>query len=209
MGLILSAIAAWTQCSTPGAAQQAAVEPLAKLAPLEADEAAFYRYDPFLQEMIPVPRLEIKPGYLYTRRSEQLGRRVWSIARADGGFDYAMAPGSVQPAWRLDLRASAERQRAELEARAPEMAQIMDIRGERAHVKLDDAGVWQLATLPTIPSVYDLQTLRRWEWHGQRRVAVVHTDGYEWSVVRGKYSPAFVLAPAWVVGPTWSYGCLR
>ena len=32
--------------------------------------------------------------------------------------------------------------------------------------------------------------MRRWEWHGQRRVAVRHTAGYEWVIIDGEYLPA-------------------
>ncbi len=174
------------------AARSAAQEPVAPAAAPADDQTAIYRYDPFLREMIAVPTEEVKPGYLYTRFSPQLKRRVWSVARSGGGFEFAMATGSIQPAWRLDLRATAERQMEELRARAPELAQVMDIRGSRAFVQLDDAGEWQLVVRRTIASVYDEETLRRWEWHGERRVPVMHTLGYEWLLDDGKFTPATI-----------------
>ena len=170
-----------------GARAQESVAPGAATAD---DHAAIFRYDPFDRKLIAVPAGEVKAGYLYSRYSAQLKRRVWSVGREGGGFEYAMATRSVQPAWRLDLRATPERQRQELLARAPELANIMDIRGARAFVQLDDKGVWQLMVRPTIANIYDEETLRRWEWHGERRVAVMHTNGYEWLMVDGKFVPA-------------------
>jgi hypothetical protein len=165
-------------------------EPVAPGAAASEDRAAIFRYDPFEQKLIAVPAHEVKPGYLYLRYSELLKRRVWSMGRADGGFDYAMAIGSVQPAWRLDLRATPEQQRQTLLARAPELANMMDIRGARASVQLERSGSWELMRRPTIASVYDEETLRRWEWHGERRVGVLHTGGYEWLLVDGNFVPA-------------------
>jgi hypothetical protein len=66
----------------------------------------------------------------------------------------------------------------------------MDTRGGRAYVTLDDAGAWQLLQRPTIAAVYDLETLRRWEWHGGRRVAVLHSYGDDWLLIDGKFAPA-------------------
>lgn len=154
------------------------------------DHTAIFRYDPFEQKLIAVPAHEVKPGYLYSRYSELLKRRVWSLGRADGGFDYAMAVGSVQPAWRLDLRATPEQQRQTLQARAPELANMMDIRGARAYVQLEPTGTWELMRRPTLANIYDEETLRRWEWHGERRVGVLHTGGYEWLLVDGNFVPA-------------------
>ena len=65
----------------------------------------------------------------------------------------------------------------------------MDIRGSLAFVRLTDDGTWTLVRQPTIANVFDLETGRRWEWHGERRVAVIHTGGYEWSLVGGKFVP--------------------
>jgi hypothetical protein len=167
-----------------------AQEPVAPGAAAAEDHAAIFRYDPFERKLIAVPAGEVKAGYLYFQYSAPLKRRVWSIGRARGGFDYAIAPGGVQPAWRLDLRATPEQQRQELLRRAPELANIMDIRGSRAYVQLDDQGEWQLMVRPTIPNLYDELTLRRWEWHGERRVGVLHTGGYEWLLVDGAFVPA-------------------
>jgi hypothetical protein len=158
------------------------------LAPSD-DPAVIYRYDPLIEKLIAVPAEEITPGFVYYRYHPHLGRRVWSQAVEGGGFEYAMAPGSVQLARALDLRATQQQLREALTSRAPELARVMDIRGALAFVRLLPDGAWDLVRQPTIASVYDLETSRRWEWHGERRVAVVHTGGYEWTLVDGKFHP--------------------
>ena len=70
---------------------------------------------------------------------------------------------------------------------------MMEVRGGVAHVRLGEDESWTLVRNATIPNVFDLETGRRWEWHGQRRVAVVHTAGYEWQFDDGKALPAFYL----------------
>jgi hypothetical protein len=155
----------------------------------EVDRTVVQRFDPFKDELIAVPAAEIKPGFLYNRYSERMGRRVWSLALPGGGFEYAMAPGSTQPARLLDLRATEAQMREELLERAPELAQVLDVRGGTAFVRLMPDNTWQVVQQPTIASVFDLETSRRWEWHGVRRVAVLHTLGYEWSVVDGQFVP--------------------
>jgi hypothetical protein len=85
----------------------------------------------------------------------------------------------------------------ELIAQAPELARMMDDRGARAYVRLDDNDAWQLVPRVTIASVYDLETLRRYEWHGQRRVNIVSSTGYEWLQIDGEFVPATFAAPTW------------
>jgi hypothetical protein len=165
------------------------------------ENARIDRYDPFLAKLVAVAPADVKPGFVYLRYSPQLKRRVWSVAAEGGGFLYAMAPGSVQPARALDLRATPQQMRAELMARAPELAKIMDIRGGVAYVVLTDQGAWQLVRQPTIANVYDLETGRRWEWHGERRVAVVHTGGDDWLQVDGRFVPASYPVMAWSAYP--------
>jgi hypothetical protein len=179
------------------AATAAAQEPVVPAAPPTEDRAAILRYDPFIKQLVAVPLSEIKPGYVYNRYSAPLRRRVWSVAGENGEFLYAMAPGSVQAAWQLDLRASRERQFQELIAQAPELARMMDDRGARAYVQLDENDVWQLVPRITIANVYDLETLRRYEWHGQRRVSIVSSTGYEWLQVDGEFVPATFASPTW------------
>jgi hypothetical protein len=156
----------------------------------EVDRTVIERFDPFSNALVAVPSAEIKPGHLYKRFSERMGRRVWSLALPGGGFEYAMAPGSTQPARLLDLRATEQQMREELLERAPDLAAAIDVRGGTAFVRLMPDDTWQVVQQPTIGNVFDLETSRRWEWHGARRVAVMHTLGYEWSVVDDTLVPA-------------------
>lgn len=189
LGFVMALSFAWL-AARPVAAQTPAEPPA-------DDLATVYRYDPFQDRLIAVPPEEIKPGNAYYRHHRGLGRRVWSLATADGGFDYAMAVGSVIPARALDLRATPAEMQRELAEQAPELKKIMDIRGTIAFVRLVDERLWRLVPQPTIASIYDLATLRRWEWHGDRRVAVVHTGGYDWLLVNGEFAPASYPVATW------------
>jgi hypothetical protein len=188
LGFVVALGLAWL-AARPSTAQPA-VEPV-------DDPATVYRFDPFLDQLVAVPAEEIKAGFTYYRHHPGMGRRVWSLATPDGEFEYAMAVGSVVPARALDLRATPAEMERELSEEAPELKRIMDIRGAIAYVRLADEQTWKLVPQPTIPSVYDLATLRRWEWHGERRVAVMHTGGFDWLVVDGKFVPASYAVPAW------------
>ena len=155
------------------------------------DPAVIYRYDPVKGRVLPIPATELKPGHVYLRHVPRLGRHAWSLTDPDGSLRYAMGPGSVQSARQFDLRISeAERQR-EFESRAPELARRLAILGARPTVRLDDDGQWKLQQTPAVPHVFDLETGTRWEWHGARRTAVVHSGGNSWGLVAGRYRPAF------------------
>jgi hypothetical protein len=171
--------------------------------PLEVNRTLIQRFDPFMNKLVEVQPAEIKPGFLYNRFSERMGRRVWSAALPGGGFEYAMAPGSTQPARLLDLRATEQQMREELLERAPDLAQVLDVRGGTAFVRLMPDDSWQVVQQPTIASVFDLENGHRWEWHGVRRVAVMHTLGYEWSLAAGKFVPAVMYGPVPGASPCW------
>lgn len=166
------------------------------------DREVAYRYDPFRRLLVPTPESEWKPGHVYHRYSERLGRHVWSIASADGRMEYALGPGSVHPARNFDLRVSeAERQR-ELEAREPELARRLAILGARPTARLAADDTWSLDRTPGAARVFDLETGQRWEWHGDRRTGVVHSGGNAWAIVGDRYRPAFVpFPPAFVPFP--------
>lgn len=161
-----------------------------------AERTDIFRYDPFQDKVVPVPADQVKVGFLYNRFSPRLSRRVWSVA-VEGGFLYAMAPGSVAPARQLDLRATPDEMRRELTENAPDLAAIMDVRGGLAYVRLRPDDRWELVQVPTIASVYDMADGRRWEWHGQRRVAVVHTTGNEWTLTGGRFWPVTYAGSGW------------
>lgn len=154
-----------------------------------------YRYDLLAQELVPVPRQEWKPGHVYYRFHTGLGRHVWSIAGPDGGFRYAIGPGSVQQTRQFDLRASPEERQRQLRARAPEMARLLEIQGTLPTVRLGADDRWQLNVGPTVASVFDLETGRRWEWHGTEPVGVIHSGGPRWSPTEMAYRPVDPVRP--------------
>ncbi len=158
-------------------------------------ESLVQRYDPFSNELISVPPAEIKPGFLYLHYSPVQGRNVWSLANENGGFSYAMGQGSIQPAARLDIRATTQQTDQVLRDVAPRWAGALKSFGAPPLIILDKSNQWTLLQRPSIPQVMDLDTERRWEWQGNRRVAVVHTGGYRWRIVRDKYVPTALILP--------------
>lgn len=180
-----------------------AVDSTAKDRQQKLDRGVVYRYDPFRRLLVPTPKSEWKPGHVYHRYSDRLGRHVWSIASADGRMEYALGPGSVHPARNFDLRVSeAERQR-ELEARDPELARRLAILGARPTARLATDGTWSLQRTPGAARVFDLETGHRWEWHGDRRTGVVHSGGNAWAIDGDRYRPAFASSASFPASPSF------
>lgn len=170
--------------------------PVERSTTVDLDPAFVYRFDPITESFSPIERADRKPGCVYRRHNPQLGRWVWSRATADGGLEYSMGPGSVQPAWRFDLTATPEERRRALEARAPEIARLYDVQGARAAVILGGDDTWQLHGVTTTGRIFDLETGERWEWHDERRVGIVHPGGNAWQWRDGRYVPASVIVVA-------------
>jgi hypothetical protein len=148
-----------------------------------------YRYDPLSSRFFPVTEKEIRPENVYSRFDPVVGRHVWSLAVKGGGFRHRIGPGSIQPADRFDIRASAAEKRAELESRAPEAAKLLAVQGTRPSLMLDDTGRWSLHTGPAVRQVFDESNGLRWEWHGDRPARVVHSCGEAWHRAAGRYRP--------------------
>jgi hypothetical protein len=178
---------------TPLAPMPPAVEPQPAPpppVPPADDRTTILRFDPFENKLVPMTANEVRPGHLYNHFNTRLNRRVWSVAVEGGGFDYSMGEGSTEPAAMLDLGGTFEERRATLERTAPGLLEMLRQRGGVAYVRLNAAQGWELVPFKTIASVWDLETLQRWEWHGSRRVAVIHTFGDTWIRVDGRYEPA-------------------
>jgi hypothetical protein len=165
------------------------------------------RFDPLALELVVVPAAEVQPGKIYSHYSKRLGFRVWALAREDGTFSHALGEGTTQPTIRFDLPYSTEQQMEMVAAAAPRWAKAMEQIGSNIHVRLGADQKWKLVQHVTIPSVYDLETQRRWEWHGDRRVAVGHTAGYRWLVEAGRYQPASHMWYGTAPQPTGGCGC--
>ena len=161
----------------PGDDRKAAADKKTQPEPL--DRTAVYRHDPILAKLVVVPAAEIKKDHVYFRYSPARGR-----------FLYALGPGSVQPVRLFDIRATDEEKRRALESRAPAAAKLFATQGAQPALTLDAAGEWKLAGTPTDGSVFDVESGRRFEWHGDRMVEVVHSGGNSWSRRGGRYVPA-------------------
>lgn len=153
------------------------------------DQGTVYRLDLFTEALRPVPKHELKKGAIYFRYSARSGQHVWSRVNQEGAFEFALGPGSVQPAWRFDIREGQEDQLRLLEQRAPELYRRLATEGARPMIKLDEQGRWDIDLASNEGRVFDMETGQRWEWHGGRRVAVTHTGGRLWAYQDHDYVP--------------------
>ncbi len=153
------------------------------------DQGTVYRLDLFTETLRPIPKHEFKKGAIYFRYSAQSGQHVWSRVNQNGAFEFALGPGSVQPAWRFDIQERQEDQLRLLEQRAPELYRRLATEGARPMIKLDEQGRWDIDLASNEGRVFDMETGQRWEWHGGRRVAVTHTSGRIWVYQDDDYVP--------------------
>ncbi|NOY43705.1 MAG: hypothetical protein GXP26_17950 [Planctomycetes bacterium] len=157
------------------------------------DRNSVYRVNPPARQLRTVPQGEIKLGFVYKYFNPRLSRHVWGIAIEGGKFRYAFGPGSMQPADRFDLRISDRLRQQIIEENAPALSRGIEGLGRDVFVQLDANDQWQLYLSTSIPKVFDLMTNRRWEWHGNRRVGVLHTQGPLWTWQEGHYLPMTVI----------------
>ena len=158
----------------------------------ELDPADVYRVQPSVEgsELVRVAAEEIKPGLVYYYYNGHLGRHVWGFAREDGSFQYAFGPGTTFPTDRFDFRIATSVRSEILQREAPGLERDLQTSGRVPTVQLDAAGRWRLYKQTSTPRMFDLESGHRWEWHGQRRVAVLHTHGDLWTIVDGHFRPA-------------------
>jgi hypothetical protein len=168
----------------------AADTPATAAAP-KLDPGKVYRFDPITESFGPIERTALKPFHIYYRFSTVLDRWVWSKTTPDGRLEFAMGPGSVQRAFLFDLTASMEERMRVLEERAPELARMYVVQGARASMRLSADGKWELHGISSVGHVYDLESGRRWEWHGDHRAEVVHGGGNSWRFDDERFVPAW------------------
>ena len=161
------------------------------------DKDTIYRLDLFTETLKPQLKKDLKVGAVYFRFSTLSGHHVWSRLSEENVFEFAMGPGSVQPAWRFDIREGKEDQLRLLEERSPELYKRLMVQGARPMIKLLDNGRWDLDLASNEGRVFDIETGNRWEWHGGRRVRVVHTAGKSWIYANQIYHPTHVVHIAW------------
>lgn len=168
-------------------------KPLGAETPWSTDDGrGVLRYDPISGNLVPVPVEELKPGYLYSHFSKRLNRRVWSYVQDNGRFWYALGEGTTQEAWRLDIRATEEEQRAKLAEIAPNLSKrVQEEGGGLVFAKLTADNRWVLAEQARFPKIYNAETGYRWERHAEEYIPVSSGPGrYSWAVYRGRYVPA-------------------
>jgi hypothetical protein len=155
--------------------------------------------DPRTGEFVAVPGNQIQPGKIYNHYSQRQGRYVWAYATESGGFSYGLGPGSTEDPANFDVVTSERETRRIVQENAGPWASRSREQGRPILIRLGDDDKWKVLPGKSIRSHFDIDSGRRWEWHGTRRVAVVHTHGYHWSRGGERYVPAVdgVLCRSW------------
>ncbi len=154
-------------------------------------QSAIRRFDPRNRELVPVKIQDVEPGKIYNHFSASRNRYVWAYALEDGKFSYALGPGSTESPSNFDLTTSAQETEQLYEQRTyGELKGAWGAGSYMARLGGDDQWAVLPFSMTASRSHYDLDSGRRWEWHGDRRVAVGHTNGYTWLYADGRYVPA-------------------
>lgn len=215
--LVCCCIAALWTAATPCGAQSLvdpaaapadaaeAVNPPTVATDAELDRQTVYRFVPAVegsrlgQRLAAVASDDLKPKSIYYRFHPQLGRHAWSVLADDGQWYFALGPGSTVRTELLDIRLTPQQRIDVLETFAPRLKQKLEepdkAKSINLYLRLGENDEWRLqgdSLTPKVQSVFDLPSGRRWEWHGERRHAVLHTTGDMWQVIDGKYVPVSI-----------------
>ncbi len=153
------------------------------------ESAAVRRPDPRSGDLLPVAPEQIKPGKIYNHFSPRHGRYVWAYAKKGGGFSYALGTGSTELPDNFDVVTTRRQTKELVEAEAGPWAEKSRLAAKQILVRLGADNKWQIVPARSIRSHYDIDAARRWEWHGGRRVAVLHAYGNFWHYNGNKYVP--------------------
>ena len=153
------------------------------------DGGGILRYDPIGDTLVPMAGDPLKPGRLYSHFDPRLKRRVWSVVQSNGEFSHALGEGTIQPAWRLDIRATLQERENTLRRLSPGLAERVATEGGIMFVRLNGNNQWVLVGKSEVASIYNAESGRRWEEHAGRYIPVSHATGYLWTVQSGKYVP--------------------
>ena len=181
------------------------------------DPGLVYRFVPIVieselgQRVTPVADEDLKAQRVYYRYHHALGRHVWSVRGNDEQYYFAMGEGSTLRIELFDIELSSQERLDVLEALAPRLKRKLE-EPERAssttiYLRLDADDQWRLVQdSPTAraQSVFDRGSGHRWEWHGARRHAVLHTTGDMWQIIDGRYLPIHTLPQRYL-----NDGCCR
>ena len=165
----------------------------------DLDQQQVYRFDPIAEQFVVTPAEEQRVGYVYRRFNPRLARWIWCLYEGDGQFSFALGEGTIQPAQRLDHKLTVGEAKKAIRRINPALADAIKDRAGLVFVRLNRLDRWELYGPFGLPSVFDVETGRRWEDHAGQYVPVSHTTGYHWRVQNGRYVPATVSYS--------SYGC--
>jgi len=161
------------------------------------DAHALLRFDPLLytpdapdRALVPVTEQDMKTGCIYSHFSELLKRRVWAIRQANGQFSHALGEGTTQPGPVLDIRGTTEEKLEKLEQTNSELLKKIERQGGYVYFRLDKDHQWQLAPAADHATIYDAETLHRWDWAYGKYIPISSAPfAYRWLVVNGRYVP--------------------
>jgi hypothetical protein len=163
---------------------------LASGADSPADGREIERYDPISGELVPVPEGETRVGSVYKHFSGRLNRRVWGIRQANGQFSHALGEGTTQSAPSLDIRHTLAEKTRKLEQVNRDLLMQLEREGGTVFFKLTRDDKWQLASGANHPTIYDIETNRRWELVNGLYLPVSSAPfAYQWRAVDGDYVP--------------------
>ena len=149
------------------------------------------RYDPLSQTLKPIESNKVIPGKIYNHFSPAHNRYVWAYALHDGKWSYPLGPGTTELPDHFDLVTPPALTRALLEQRAGEWLARSRQEGSPILARLASDNHWELLEFRSVRSHFDLDSGYRWEWHGEKRIGVLHPHGRRWKYVEGRYRPHF------------------
>jgi len=150
-------------------------------------ESRVRRPDPSSSSLLPVDSDHIKPGNIYNHFSQRQGRYVWAYAMKGGGFSYALGMDSTELPGNFDLVTSRRQTQELVEAEAGPWAKRSQRDGKQIMVRLGVDEKWKVVRGRSIRSHFDIDSGHRWEWHGNRKVAILNTQGQLWGHDGKKY----------------------
>jgi hypothetical protein len=174
--------------SSRATAQQAGAIIPSALAP--TDPKLVYRLDLMTDKLVAMKPADLKAGYTYYHFSPRRNSWSWSYYQKNGSFWHAFGEGTTQEAWSFDIRASRQEVAKRL-AEFPELAQRVERYNESVCLRLQADGRWQIVGTGLAPSIFNVETGGRWQVRAaDQYIAVVHTNGNNWTVRNGKYYPS-------------------
>jgi hypothetical protein len=154
------------------------------------EQDAVRQFDPRSGEFLKVDPADVSAGEIYNHYSSRHERYVWAYALEDGSFSYPLGPGTTESPRNFAL-AMSDAEMEQLLRSAGNTVGRSWVENQEIRVRLGVDDKWSvLATAGSNRSHFDLNSGRRWEWHGSRRMPVSHINGYTWRYDSGRYVAA-------------------